>query len=330
MSSKLRRVWFVLALSLLLSGCATYKFQKGSAPYDKGYVVSYDGKVIPEYTVGKNNSVPDMGLAKERFKRRRSTVEYYYKKMGDIESRFKEILWDPPAMAIDFIGGVLRWPFIAVSDYKYNRNPGYREKVDRLDEEKDELEKTRVNDLRSKLKVYIEEDLAREEGEAQSPVAKAPVTEPPPVVPAAAVENKPVEPMEDKQVQAEAVQPAVPAVTVAPVEQERTVAYNEEKVLPAAKPVTFEPPVAVISARPDKGFSPLQVNFNGGKSHSSCGKIVSYYWDFGDGDTSNKRNPVNTYWSTTYGVRSFVATLTVKDEKGQTASASVNIEVSTK
>jgi hypothetical protein len=327
MGSKLRRVWFIL--ELLLSGCATYKFQKGSVPYDKGYVASYDGKIIPEYTVGKDNSVPDLELAKERFKRRRSTVEYYCKKMGDIESRFKEILWDPPAMAIDFIGGVLRWPFIAVSDYKYNRDPKYREEADRLDEKKDEMEKARVNDLRSRLKVYIEEDLAREESRRQALAAKAQVIEPP-VVPAAAVENKPVEPIEDKQARAEAVQSAVPAVAVAPAEQEQPIATNEEKILPVVKPVKIEPPVAVISARPDKGFSPLQVNFNGGKSYSNCGKIVSYYWDFGDGDTSTKRNPVNAYWSTTYGVRSFVATLTVKDEKGQTASASVNIEVSTK
>ena len=86
----MKKIGLVLVLSLLLSGCATYKFQKGPAPYDKGYVASYDGKIIPEYTIGQANSAPELDLAKERFKRRRAKVEYYYKKMGQIEARLKE------------------------------------------------------------------------------------------------------------------------------------------------------------------------------------------------------------------------------------------------
>jgi len=368
-----RRIGWLLVLSFLLSGCATYKFQKGPAPYDKGYVASYDGKLIPEYTLGQANSVPELALAKERFNRRRATVEFYYKKMGQIEARFKELFWDPPAMVVDFIGGIFRWPFVAVADYKYNRNPQYKEKIDRLDEQKEEMEKARINDLKAKLKAYIDEDLAKEPAQKESPVIEnpaAPVVKDPavssdvgiPVVPvepekiqSAQVSTAPVAetpvaaqpsvtPVESKEIQlvvpepekqivtTEEVKPDVPPVSapvVAPPQETSPVMPKEEKVAPIVEPVKLEPPLAVIIAKPAKGISPLQVNFNGLKSHSPAGKIVSYSWDFGDGDTSTKKNPINTYWSTTYGSRIFTATLTVKDEKGQTASTSINIEVLT-
>ncbi|MDD5408511.1 MAG: PKD domain-containing protein [Candidatus Omnitrophica bacterium] len=306
----MRKTGLLLVLILLLSGCATYKFQKGSAPYDKGYVVSYDGKLIPEYTLGQSNSVPDLALAKERFKRRRAKVEYYYKKMGQIESRFKELFWEPPAMIVDFLCGLFRWPFVAVADYKYNHNPKYKEKVDRLDEQTEELEKARVNVLETKLKAYMDTDLAKELPQKEPPVLKAaaPVQQPPV---AAAIPEK----------QATIEEAKVSAPPVAP---------QEKKVSPPVESAKLEPPHAVIIAKPDKGPSPLQVNFNAARSYSKSGKIVSYAWDFGDGDTSTKKNPVNTYWSTTYGSRIFTATLTVKDEKGQTASTSANIEIITK
>lgn len=319
----MRKIGLLVVVSLLLSGCATYKFQKGAAPYDKGYVASYDGKPIPEYTLGQNNSVPDLALAKERFNRRRSKVEYYYKKMGQIEARFKELFWDPPAMCLDFICGIFRWPFVAVADYKYNRNPQYKEKVDRMDEQKDELDKARINDLKAKLKAYIDEDLAKESGKKEPPAAQPPITEPPAdkvtvTPPLEAVKSEPVK-------LAETAQP------VAPLQEASPDMPKEDKiVLPVAEPVKLEPPHAVIIAKPVSGPSPLQVNFNGGKSYSKSGKIVSYTWVFGDGDTSTKQNPVNTYWSTTYGSRIFTATLTVKDEKGQIASVSKDIQVVTK
>jgi len=319
-----RRTGLLLVLSLLLSGCATYKFQKGAAPYDKGYVVSYDGKPIPEYTLGQDNSVPDLTLAKERFKRRRAKVEYYYKKMGQIEARLKEFFWDPPAMFVGFIGGLFRWPFTAIDDYKYNHNPEYREKADRLDEQADELEKARINNLKTKLKVYIDEDLAKESGKKELPAPETqvlpqqvPVAEPP--VAETPVAKAPVAPVEQ-------IKPVTAPITA----PEEAHAVTPKEVLPIAEPVNLKPPVAVIIAKPAKGFSPLQVNFNGAKSYSSSAKIVSYLWDFGDGDTSTQKNPLNTYWSTTFGSRIFTATLTVKDEKGQTASTSTSIEVVTK
>jgi microbial collagenase len=86
----------------------------------------------------------------------------------------------------------------------------------------------------------------------------------------------------------------------------------------------------VISAQPVKGYSPLKVNFSAQKSHSKSGKIIAYLWDFGDGDTSTKKNPENTYWSATFGPRNFTATLTIRDDAGNTSSASAIIEVITK
>jgi hypothetical protein len=317
-----RKTGLLLLLILLLSGCATYKFQKGSAPYDKGYVVSYDGKLIPEYTLGQSNSVPDLALAKERFKRRRAKVEYYYKKMGQIEPRFKEFFWEPPAMIVDFLCGLLRWPFVAVADYKYNHNPKYKEKIDRLDEQTEELEKARINILGTKLKAYIDTDLAKEFPQKESPVLKEAVVSAQQAPVAAALPEK-------QAVVEEAKVSASPVAAIAPSEVRPIVAPEEKKALPV-QPAKLEVPHAVIIAKPDKGPSPLQVNFNAAKSYSKSSKIISYTWDFGDGDTSTKKNPVNTYWSTTYGSRIYTATLTVKDEKGQTASASANIEIITK
>ena len=287
----MKKITSILFAVLFLSGCATYKFQKPASSGSQGYLVSYDDKPILEYTVGKEKSLPDLTLAKERFKRRRHTVEYYYKKTGQIESRFKEFFWDTPGMFVDFLGGILRWPFIAIADYKYNHNPKYKERADKLDEEKDALEKARVNNLKEKLNAYIDEDLVKED------LPQAPVL---------------------------AAVPKVVAPALKP----------QEKVLPPVVPQPIVPqPVeikAIIIAKPAKGYSPLKVNFSGQKSYSKPGKIISYLWDFGDGDTSTKKNPENTYWSTTYGPRNFIATLTVRDEAGNRSSASTIIEVITK
>lgn len=310
--TKLRKIFLLLAL-LFLSGCATYKFQKGDAPYENGYVVCYDGKAIPEYTLGKDNSVPDLSLAKERFLRRRATVEYYYKKLGLIEGRFKSIFLDPPLMMLDFLGGILRWPFIAFDDYKYNRDPEYRKTVDFMDEKKDELEKTQAENLKARLMIYVEEDLAAEKPLEQGSVA---VQVSPEVAPIRK-ETPEVAPRDPVALDAGAVSGVI-AEESSPKDNRSLIPQEEERL---------ESPVAVITARPTKGASPLQVNFNGAKSYSSSGKIVSYSWDFGDGDVSSGKNPSNTYWSTTYGSRFFTAKLTVKDDKGGKASATVDIEV---
>ncbi len=296
----MRKIIVLLFIAFILSGCATYKFQKSGsgASASQGYLASYNDEPILEYTVGKDKTLPDLNLAKERFKRRRPTVETYYKKMGLIEPRLKEVFWDPAAMFLDFIGGIFRWPYTAITDYKYNHNPKYKERMDKLDEQKEALEKARVDSLREKLKTYITADLAKEPPSQEVATVVPPVPTPVPEVLPVAPQPLPLEPT--------------------------------PKVAPPAKiePVP-EPPVAIIIAKPAKGYSPLLVSFSAQKSYSKKGKIVSYEWDFGDGDTSTKKNPNNTYWSTTYGTRTFTATLTVKNDVGLTSSASTTIEVST-
>jgi len=313
----LKKVLILVFLGFVLSGCATYKFQKPATADSQGYLACYDGKPILEYTVGKEKSLPDLVLAKERFKRRRGTVEHYYKQMHLIESRLKEFFWDPPAMLVDLLGGVLRWPFVAVADYKYNRNPKYKESVDRLDEQKDELEKSRVNSLKEKLAAYIAEDLKKESlmqnGVVVVPaeLKLQPVQEIIPLAPAVVPISVPV------------VEP-VPASVIEPLKEAKPVVIES-----VVTKTAWEPPIAIITAKPTKGNSPLVVKFSGQKSYSKSGKIVAYDWNFGDGDSSNKKNPENTYWSTTFGLRSFTVTLTVKDDAGSVSSATTTIEVST-
>jgi PKD repeat protein len=57
-------------------------------------------------------------------------------------------------------------------------------------------------------------------------------------------------------------------------------------------------------------------------SRDSGGRIVSWHWDFGDGGTSSDQSPAHIYASGSYTV-----TLTVTDDRGQTASASQRVTV---
>jgi flagellar basal body-associated protein FliL len=158
----MKKIILLVLLVVFLSGCATYKFQRGKEPYNKGYVVSRDDYIIPEYTIGKDNCVPSIELAKERFKKRRQTVEYYYEKMGYIENKLKTTFWDPPVLFLKFIGGVFRLPSIAISDYKYEHNPQYREKIIKIQQEQDALEEARIQKLKDTLNSYIQKELAKE------------------------------------------------------------------------------------------------------------------------------------------------------------------------
>ncbi len=86
----------------------------------------------------------------------------------------------------------------------------------------------------------------------------------------------------------------------------------------------------VITASAVKGFSPLKVVFNGLQSSSSEGRITSYYWDFGDGDTSRLGKASNTYISMSYGVRVYTVRLIVEDDRGNRAFGETSIFVTNK
>jgi len=159
----MRRYWLLFIIILLISGCATYQFQRGKPPYNKGYVVSRDDRTILEYTIGKDNTVPALELAQERFKRRKGIVEAYYRKMGSIENRFKEETWDRIVMGLKLFGSVFTMPGRIISAHKYKNNPEYREKIEKLEAERDAQEEARIKKLKEELYAYIQQDLSKEE-----------------------------------------------------------------------------------------------------------------------------------------------------------------------
>lgn len=342
----MRKIFVPLLIStLLLSGCSTYRFSRGKPPYDKGYVASRDDNTILEYTVGKDNTVPNVKLAKERFKRRRSSVEHYYKKMGYIDDYFMITFVNPTVSVVRIACGAFFLPYFLVSDYRYDHDPEYRKRIIRLEEEKDAFEEARINKVKAQLREYIEEDLAAEEGK---PIVKekqkkekmpkpvkirkkaAKVKKEKPAKPPVKVIEKTPEAAKEEFKAAEVKQPVEAAKAEAPVEIEKKpepLKAVKEKPKKAKKEPAQGEPAAIITAKPVRGISPLKVRFNGNKSHSPGGRIVSYAWDFGDGDTSAKVNPANTYWSGSYLPKEFTVTLTVKDDKGNTAKDTVVIEV---
>lgn len=83
------------------------------------------------------------------------------------------------------------------------------------------------------------------------------------------------------------------------------------------------PPTALASASPITGFAPLTVNFTG-HGIDTDGVIQSYFWDFGDGNTSNQQNPTHVY----YHNGSYAVALVVTDDDGATGvdTAGINVE----
>jgi hypothetical protein len=301
----MKKIIFICLAVLVLSGCATYKFRRGSGEYAAGYVVSRNGDTIPPYTLGKDNSVPqDLSVAKERFARRKNTVERYYKQMGQIESPLKRF-WGFPAVLAEFVKGELSLPFVVMRDRRYKRDAEYRAKVDREEEEKDALEAGRMKKLADELNEYIRNDWEKEQAIESTLTAERIGKEP---QAAQVAEKAPEARQEPAKKRAEKV-----ARTV--IKPKRDLSAKIE---------------ALIVAEPASGLSPLRVSFYGSKSYSRTAKITSYSWDFGDGDTSLKANPVNTYYSASYEPRSFIVILTVTDAKGNTASSSEIITVQNK
>ena len=55
------------------------------------------------------------------------------------------------------------------------------------------------------------------------------------------------------------------------------------------------PPVAIFTCDPPSGISSLTVSFSAWDSYDSDGRIVSYEWNFGDGDTDTGLWAVHMY-----------------------------------
>ena len=84
-----------------------------------------------------------------------------------------------------------------------------------------------------------------------------------------------------------------------------------------------ELPDANATATPQSGIAPLTVAFDGTAS-TDDGMIVSYTWNFGDGNSGSGETTTHTYLEE----GTFNATLTVTDNRGaQTTSAQISIQV---
>jgi len=157
--SKKKSIAILLLFMFTAPGCVSYKYLQGVKPYGDDYVVSRNDTLIPEYTIGRDKKAPlDSSSAEERFKRRRAKVEYYYKKM--------DIFYDPlvsfasyPLSLVSMITGIFKLPFIAVSDYRYEHNPEYRKRIDKLEADKKRKEDEQRQKLQDELNAFIKRDL---------------------------------------------------------------------------------------------------------------------------------------------------------------------------
>uniref|UniRef100_UPI00257BDDEB PKD domain-containing protein n=4 Tax=Maribacter TaxID=252356 RepID=UPI00257BDDEB len=101
-----------------------------------------------------------------------------------------------------------------------------------------------------------------------------------------------------------------------------TVYYDNLSIVNLSKTETDSPPLSQATASTLQGPSPLTVDFNGSSSSDDNG-IVSYEWDFGDGDTGSGVQLSHVYTSSgTYN-----AVLTVTDSSGQTATDTLGVTV---
>lgn len=82
-------------------------------------------------------------------------------------------------------------------------------------------------------------------------------------------------------------------------------------------------PVAVASASPLNGNTPLEVTFSGDDSTDDVG-VISYLWDFKDGtSTVTDENPVHTFTNT----GTYLVELTVEDNEGLSDTEVITITV---
>ena len=84
-----------------------------------------------------------------------------------------------------------------------------------------------------------------------------------------------------------------------------------------------KPPTAVFEATPTIGYAPLIIAFDASASHDLDGTIVSYVWDFGDGNTGSGITPSHTYQD----AGAYTVTLSVTDDAGDSVQFSQLVQV---
>jgi len=107
-----------------------------------------------------------------------------------------------------------------------------------------------------------------------------------------------------------------------------TITDNEGATDSTTKTITVtetsnQSPTASFTATPTSGVAPLVVFFSASNSSDSDGSIVSYAWDFKDGNTGNGLTINHTFSST----GSYNVGLTITDNEGATDSTTKTITV---
>jgi glucose/arabinose dehydrogenase len=82
-------------------------------------------------------------------------------------------------------------------------------------------------------------------------------------------------------------------------------------------------PIAISSASPETGQPPLTVSFSSTGSQDPNNDPLTYFWNFGDGNTSTEPNPSHTYTQS----GAFTVDLTVNDGSHTTQAAPLVIQV---
>lgn len=86
-------------------------------------------------------------------------------------------------------------------------------------------------------------------------------------------------------------------------------------------------PSALANADVLFGPTPLQVQFDGSASFDPNGTPITYFWNFGDGDTSTEANPTHLFNATTNAPESFSVSLVVADSIGQTDTTNLLVSL---
>ena len=101
-----------------------------------------------------------------------------------------------------------------------------------------------------------------------------------------------------------------------------TITDNKGATAAATKTITVteslnQSPIASFTSNFRIGAVPLEISFNASSSYDPDGNIISYAWDFKDGNTGSGETLNHTFSS----IGSYKVELTVTDNKGATASA---------
>ncbi|HIJ98925.1 TPA: PKD domain-containing protein, partial [archaeon] len=118
--------------------------------------------------------------------------------------------------------------------------------------------------------------------------------------------------------------PGTYTITLTVTDPGNAFSIDSAEIIVEANPgVDPQSPLAVIDAYPTSGTVPLVVSFDASGSSDPDNEIVSYDWDFGDGELGNGITTTHTYTSS----GSYIVFLTATDATGQIGTTVIQIAV---